>query len=224
MLCEIDFISKNHKRTKRNYLARVTDPIYPKYKAAELAKKFDFDYWDGDRRICYGGYKYIAGYWEETVKEITKYYDLSDDAKILDIGCGKGFLLYEFSKLLPNAKLKGIDISNYAIKNSKKEIRSSLEVGNATSLPYPDNYFDLVLSINCLHCLHVYDLEKSLIEMERVGKKDKYLCVESFRSEIEKQNLLYWQVTCEAFHNPKSWKWWFNKTGYSGDYSFIYFE
>ena len=60
--------------------------------------------------------------------------------------------------------------------------------------------------------------------MERVGKKDKYLCVESYRSEIEKQNLLYWQVTCEAFHDPDSWNWWFHKTGYNGDYSFIYFE
>ena len=101
MLCEIDFISKNHNRTKRNYLARVTDPIYPKYKAAELAIKFDFDYWDGDRRICYGGYNYIPGRWSKVAKEMIDFYKLTNDSKILDIGCGKGYLLYEISLILP---------------------------------------------------------------------------------------------------------------------------
>ena len=42
---EIDFMSPFHKSTKRDYLARVNDPVYPKWKAAELAKKFDYDYW-----------------------------------------------------------------------------------------------------------------------------------------------------------------------------------
>ena len=60
--------------------------------------------------------------------------------------------------------------------------------------------------------------------MERVGKSKKYLCIESYRNEKEKANLLYWQVTCEAFNDVKSWKWWFSKTGYNGDYSFIFFE
>ena len=221
---EVDFMSILHKKTKRDYLARVNDKEFPKYKAAELAKKFDYDYWDGDRRICYGGYKYIEGRWEKVAKDLIKYYKLKQDAKILDIGCGKGFLLFEIQKLLPQAQICGIDSSTYAIKNSKEEIKNKLVVGNATKLPWPDNNFDLVISINALHCLHAYELEESLKEMERVGKKDKYLCVESFRSEVEKQNLLYWQVTCEAFHNPKSWKWWFKKTGYTGDYSFIYFE
>ena len=68
------------------------------------------------------------------------------------------------------------------------------------------------------------DLEKSLKEMQRVSKKYKYICVESYRNEKEKANLLYWQVTCEAFNTPEEWFWWFKKTGYNGDYSFIYFE
>ena len=57
-----------------------------------------------------------------------------------------------------------------------------------------------------------------------MGKKDKYICIESYRNENEKANLLYWQVTCEAFNNVKEWKWWFDLTEYSGDYSFIFFE
>ena len=220
---EIDFMSPFHKSTKRDYLGRVNDPIYPKAKAAELAKKFDFDYWDGDRRICYGGYSYIPGRWEKLARVLTAHYQLSPEATILDIGCGKGYLLYDFLKVLPYSKVFGLDKSKYAIANSKEEIKKNITLGCATNLPWPDNHFDLVISINTLHNLHAFDLEKGLSEMERVGK-NKYLCVESYRNEEEKTNLLYWQVTCEAFYNPKEWKWWFKKTNYNGDYSFIYFE
>lgn len=223
-MTQVDFISKLHNSTKRDYLSRVNDSLYPKAKAAELAKKYDYDYWDGDRRICYGGYKYIPGRWESVAKEMIEYYNLSAESKILDIGCGKGYLLYDFTKILPKSDVYGIDISSYAIDNAKQEIKSSLTLGNANSLPWPDNYFDLVISINSLHCLSCYDLEKALIEMERVGNKHKYLCIESFRNESEKANLLYWQNTCESFHNPQGWDWWFEKTKYTGDHSFIFFE
>ena len=213
-----------HKSTQRDYLARVNDPEFPKAKAAELAKQFDFDYWDGDRRICYGGYRYLEGRWEKVARAIAEHYDLPAQPKILDIGCGKGFLLYDFLKVIPDAEIHGIDLSPYAIANSKEEIRDRLRVGSATALPWPDDHFDLVISITTLHNLHAYDLDPALREMERVGKANKYLCVESYRNEQEKANLLYWQVTCEAFNTPKEWQWWFEHTGYSGDYSFIYFE
>ena len=223
-MAEVDFMSVLHKSTQRDYLARVNDPEFPKAKAAELAKKFDFDYWDGDRRICYGGYRYMEGRWEKVARAMIEHYDLPPKPKILDIGCGKAFLLYDFLKVIPDAEIYGIDISPYAIANSKKEIQDRLRVGSSTDLPWPDDYFDLVISITTLHNLHTYALEPSLREMERVGKEHKYLCVESYRNEQEKANLLYWQVTCEAFNTPKEWEWWFEKTGYSGDYSFIYFE
>ena len=221
---EIDFMSSLHKSTKRNYLGRVNDTDFPKAKAAELAKKFDFDYWDGDRRINYGGYKYIPGRWDSVIHEMINFYKLDSKAKILDIGCGKGFLLYDFKRILPESEVYGIDISKYAIENSKQEIKSNLKVGNSSELPWSNNYFDLVISINTFHNLYCYELEKSLREMERVGKGNKYICVESYRNEEEKTNLLYWQVTCESFYTPKEWKWWFSHTQYTGDYSFIYFE
>ncbi len=221
---EIDFISAVHKSTKRDYLARVNDKEFPKAKAAALAKKFDFDYWDGDRRICYGGYNYIEGRWEKVARKMIEHYSLPSEPKILDIGCGKAFLLYDFLKIIPNADIYGIDISAYALSKCKEEIKGNLRLGNATNLPWPDNYFDLVISINTLHCLHANELDAALREMERVGKSNKYLCVESYRNEEEKANLLYWQVTCEAFNTPAAWSWWMKKTNYTGDYSYIYFE
>lgn len=223
-MIEIDFISDLHKKTKRDYLARVNDKEFPKSKAATLAKKYDFDYWDGDRRINYGGYKYIENRWLPVAQKIKNYYNLGPTSKILDVGCGKGFLLFEFLKLMPKAEIFGIDISKYAIANCKSEIKNQLVVGNANKLAWPDNYFDLVISLNTLHNLYSYDLKRSLSEIERVGRKNKYICVESYRNESEKANLLYWQVTCEAFNTPEEWQWWFKESGYTGDYSFIYFE
>jgi len=171
---EIDFMSVLHKSTKRDYLARVNDTDYPKYKAAELAKKFDYDYWDGDRRICYGGYKYIPKRWSKVAARMIDYYQLSKNPKILDIGCGKGYLLYDFKQILPDAEIYGVDISKYAIKNSKPEISKFLTIGNSNNLKWEDNFFDLVISINTLHCLENYDLEKSLKEIIDHGFSIKY--------------------------------------------------
>ena len=220
----IDFMSYVHKSTQRDYLARVNDPKYPKAKAAKLAKQWGFDYWDGDRQICYGGYRYMPGRWEPVAKAMIEHYGLKPGDKVLDIGCGKGFQLYELTQIMPGLDVFGIDVSEYAIKNCKDEIMDKLQVANATNLPFPDHSFDFVFSITTLHNLHNYDLDKALREMERVGKKNKYLCVESYRNEEEKANLLYWQVTCESFCTPEEWEWWFKQTGYTGDHSFIYFE
>ncbi len=219
-----DFMSVVHKSTTRDYLGRVNDPEFPKAKAADLAKKFAHDYWDGDRRINYGGYRYMEGRWEKVAKAMADHYGLKAGDKILDIGAGKGFLMFDFTKVVPGIEVHGLDISQYAIDDSKEEVRDKIIQGSATDLPFEDNEFDFVYSLNTLHNLHAYDLDKALREMERVGKKDKYLCVESYRTEEEKANLIYWQVTCEAFNTPEEWDWWFNNCGYTGDHSFIYFE
>ncbi len=223
-MAKVEFMSVLHKSTKRDYLARVNDAEFPKARAAELAKKFDYDYWDGDRRICYGGYRYIEGRWEQVARAIAAHYELPTNPKILDIGCGKGYLLYDFLKVIPDAEIFGIDMSKYAIENCKPEIKERLRVGNATQLPWDNQTFDLVVSINALHCLEAYDLDSALREMQRVGKQHKYLCVESYRNETEKANLLYWQVSCEAFNTPREWDWWYQHTGYTGDHEYIYFE
>jgi SAM-dependent methyltransferase len=220
----VDLLSAIHKSTQRDYLARVNDPEFPKPKAAELAKQWGYDYWDGDRRINYGGYRYMEGRWEKVARAMAEQYGIKPGDKILDVGCGKAFLLYDFTKVVPGVEVYGLDISGYAIENAKEEVKDCLQVGNATSLPFPDHHFDFVFSINTLHNLHCYDLDKALREIERVSKQHKYICVESYRNEREKANLLYWQVTCEAFNTPEEWDWWFRNTGYTGDHSFIYFE
>ena len=217
----IDFLSALHKRTKRDYLGRVNE--FSKAEAAKVAKKFGAEYWDGDRKFGYGGYKY-DGRWYTVADAMAKHYGLKAGDRILDVGCGKAFLLYEFTQAVPGVEVRGVDISPYAVEHAKEEVRPFLEVGHANQLPFEDHSFDLVISINTLHNLYCFDLDKALREIERVGKEHKYMVVESYRNEEEKANLLYWQLTCESFCTPSEWQWWFDRCGYTGDYSFIYFE
>jgi SAM-dependent methyltransferase len=218
---EIDFVSAIHKKTKRDYLGRVNE--FPKAEAAKTAKQFGKDYWDGDRKLGYGGMRY-DGRWRVVAEAMAKHYGLKPGDRILDVGCGKGFLLYDFTQVVPGIEVQGLDISSYAIENAKGEVRPFLTVGHANHLPYHDQSFDLVVSITTLHNLYCYDLEKSLTEIARVGRKYQYICVESYRNEEEKANLLYWQLTCESFYTPLEWAWWFNHCQYRGDFSFIFFE
>jgi SAM-dependent methyltransferase len=223
-LAYIDLLSKLHKSTQRDYLARVNDPDFPKAKAASLAKKWAYDYWDGDRRINYGGYKYIPNRWSIVAKELVKQYNLTSESRVLDVGCGKGFLMFDLMQEIPGIEVFGVDISEYAKDHAKEEVLDKIFVSNASNLPFEDGCFDLVISINTLHNLKCFELDQALREITRVSRGSSYICVESYETEQQKENLLYWQVTCEAFNTPEEWEWWFTNTGYLGDHSFIYFD
>ena len=216
----LNVVTLLHKKTKRDYINRMTDN---KVECMKIAKKYGRDYWDGDRRYGYGGYKY-DGRWEVVAKKLIEIYNLPENAKILDVGCGKGFLLYEFKKLLPKCKVIGFDISEYAIKNAKEEVKSNLFVHKAEdSYRFSEKEFDLVISITTLHNLKIRDLKSALNEIERVGK-NKLVVVESYRNEEELFNLECWALTAQSFFSTDEWIWIYNHFGYNGDYEFIYFE
>lgn len=217
----VDFVMKLHQSTKRDYVARVT--AYDKAECSVVAIQYGKDYWDGERQYGYGGYSY-DGRWNPVAQAMADYYGIKPGDKILDVGCGKGYLLYEFTQCVPGVEVQGLDISAYAIENSKEEIKPFLREGNAISLPYPDHTFDFVVSLGTLHNLYNYELRQALQELERVGKDKKHFMVESYRNESEKANLLYWQLTCRSFYNPKEWEWFMGESGYTGDYSYIVFE
>mgnify|MGYP002655210866 CR=1 FL=1 len=207
----------------RDYLSRVTDTELPKHLAGEIAKKWGREYWDGDRRTGYGGYHYIPGYWKPLAERLIAEYDLTSSSKVLDVGCGKGFLLAELLALLPGICVQGIDISSYAVEHSHTSVRSAIQTGTCTLLPFDSNEFDLAISLNVFHNLTAPELELALVEFKRVSKKS-YLVVETYGNEAQKANLLYWQLTCEAFLRPEEWRWWFNLVGYDRDFEFIVFD
>jgi len=215
----MDIITPLHTSTSRNYLARMQDA---KVACMQVALLYGAEYWDGDRCYGYGGFRY-DGRWRPVAEKLVAAYNLPPDAAILDVGCGKGFLLYELLQLLPEARICGFDVSEYAIANAKEEIRDRLFIHRAQeSYPYADQEFDLVISLTTLHNLQLPDLKSALREMERVGK-NAYLVVEGYRTEQELFNLQCWALTCAAFFTPQEWIWLFGEFGYRGDYEFIYF-
>lgn len=217
----IDFVSDLHKSTKRDYKERVIRD--DKAECAKVAKQYGYDYWDGDRKYGYGGYRY-DGRWRNVAQKLANHYRLSAGQKVLDVGCGMAHLLYELTQVVPGIIVKGIDISEYALEHAKEEVRDYLQYGQAEKLLFEDNSFDLVLSLTTLHNLKIFDLKKAVQEIERVSKGNSYIMVESFRNDREEVNMLYWQLTCASFYSVDEWKWIFKEWGYTGDYSFIFFE
>lgn len=217
----LNIVTPLHKATKRDYVARMMDD---KVNCMLKAKEYEGDYWDGDRRYGYGGYKYIPGRWKPVAQALIDIYGLKSDARVLDVGCGKGYLLYELKLLLPNAQLVGFDISKYGLANAKEEIRGNLFRYRAQdAYPFGDKSFDLVISLTTLHNLRLFELKTALAEIERVGK-NKYVMLESYRNELELFNLECWALTAESFFDTAEWIWLYEHFGYTGDYEFIYFE
>ena len=208
-----------HQATSRSYIDRMVDD---KVHCMLKAKEYESDYWDGHRRYGYGGYKNMAGWWKPVAEALIEKYNLTNVSSVLDVGCGKAFLLYELKLLLPELRVEGFDISQHGLASAKEEIRDSLFIHRA-QYPYDDNAFDLVISLGCFHNLRIFELETALAEVERVGRQG-YVMLESYRTELEQFNLQCWALTCESFFDSKEWCWIYEHFGYTGDYEFIYFE
>ena len=217
----VQFVTPLHQATSRAYIDRMVDD---KVHCMLKAKEYETDYWDGHRRYGYGGYKYIPGRWKPVAESLIEHFDLTGNSSVLDVGCGKGFLLYELKQILPDLTIAGFDISEHGLSQSREEVRENLFHHKAQDpYPYENNSIDLVISLGCLHNLRVFELENALKEIERVGKQG-YVMLESYRSEQEQFNLQCWALTCESLFDVEEWIWLYNRFGYTGDYEFIFFE
>ena len=186
----------------------------------DISRRFDQEYFDGDRKFGYGGYSYDKKYWATTVKNFIEHYKLNSNSSILDIGCAKGFMLKDFKDLLPDSKIMGIDISEYALKNAHLKVKNYLIQGNASNLPFLDSTFDLVISINTIHNLNKEDCIRSLKEIQRVSKGHSFVMVDGWRNKIEKANLEAWVLTAQTILSAEKWIDLFDEAGYTGDYAF----
>jgi SAM-dependent methyltransferase len=203
-----------YPRTKRNIDQRADVTAADR----ALSRQFGRDYFDGDRRHGYGGYKYHPRFWQPVVKRIRDYYHLADDASVLDVGCGKGFMLHDFKELMPNLTVAGVDVSQYALDNALESVKPFLQLGNAKALPFPDRSFDLVLAINTVHNLPLQDCKQALREVQRVSRHHAFVFVDAWRTEEERDRLERWVLTALTYMHATDWKKLFAEVGYTGDY------
>jgi SAM-dependent methyltransferase len=171
----------------------------------EISRRFGFDYFDGDRKYGYGGY-YYDGRWLTVAKSLIQEYSLTAGMTVLDVGCAKGFLV------------KDLMISDYALLNADPKIVGRLHLGSAEKLPFPNEVFDLVISINTLHNLEQNQIITALSEIQRVSKRNSYIVVDSYRNSYEKEIFLDWVLTAKFHEYPQGWIDLFAKAGYTGDY------
>jgi ubiquinone/menaquinone biosynthesis C-methylase UbiE len=199
---------------------RLNERVNPTQQDKLIAKKFGKEFFDGDRKHGYGGFNYDPKFWTETIKLFIEKYNLNEKSSVLDVGCGKGYMLVDLLKAIPNLRIAGIDISEYAIKNSHELVKNKLQVGNCLDLPFTDNSFDLVISINTIHNLDEAGCIKALQEIERVKRNHSYVVVDGWNSPGEEADLKSWVLTAVTILKASEWELLFEKAGYNGDYSF----
>ena len=208
-------LMRNYPYTKRDISGRLNS----KTKQDRLiAMKFGKEFFDGSRNHGYGGFSYNSKYWKNVVSDFKNHWNLKPGDKLLDIGCAKGFMLYDFKLLMPNLNVFGVDVSEYAIQNAKEEVREFCQVANATSLPFDDNSIDYSISITTLHNLDEKDLIKSLLEIERVTLKGSFITLDAYRNDEEKERMEAWNLTAKTIMSVKDWKKFFKIQNYSGEY------
>ena len=210
---EIDLM-KNYPRTMRDPKARADSKTE---EDRRIARKFDKDFFDGDRKYGYGGYSYNPRFWQPVVPDFIEYYSLDNNSSLLDIGSGKGFMLRDFKEALPGLQIRGIDISEYAIQNSLDDIKDYQDVGDAKDLPYEDDSFDLALSIVTLHNLPREECAQSLKELTRVSK-NSFITLDAYSDDEEKSAMNDWNLTALTVMHVEEWKLFFEESGYTGDY------
>jgi len=185
---------------------------------ASRAKMLEFgrEYWDDPNYPGCGGYT-NDGRWAQPAKLLTEFFKLKEGSRVLDLCCGKGFLLEELHKLNSDFILSGIDVSEYAVTNSVPEVKDCIQFGSGSEINFPDNHFDLVLCLNSLYIMELEECKIALREIQRVSK-NAFVQVNSYRTEVEKDNLIRWDASARIVKSTKEWTQLFQEVGYEGYY------
>lgn len=211
---EIDLLA-DYPRTKRDVKERGSTKTE---EDRAIARKFGREFFDGERRHGYGGFSYNPRFWQPVVPAFQKHFGLKAGSKVLDVGCAKGFMLFDLKELISGIEIAGVDVSNYAIEHCLEAVKPYLCVADARRLPFPDKSFDAVISINAIHNLEKDDLAKALLEIQRVSKGKSFITVDAYRNDEEKEAMYAWNLTAKTIMHVDEWKAFFKEVGYNGDY------
>jgi ubiquinone/menaquinone biosynthesis C-methylase UbiE len=212
-MTEIDLL-KSLPKTKRNIQTRADakDPT-----VVAIAKQYGEMYWDGPREYGYGGYRY-DGRWRAVARDIINHFGLRPGMRVLDVGCGKGFLVKDLMLECPGLEAFGLDISVYALINCEKEVIGRLHIGTAEKMPFPDASFDCVLSLNTIHNFPRTRAVTAMKEIQRLSSGRAFVQVDSYHTPEQKTIFESWVLTAEFHDYPSGWIKVFEEAGYQGDY------
>lgn len=211
---EIDLLV-NYPRAKRNVAERGACKTE---RERAIAREFGEAFFDGDRSHGYGGYHYSPRFWQPVIPTLQAHFGLTAGSKVLDVGCAKGFMMYDMAEQIPGIVVKGVDISAYAIERAKEEMKPHVQVADARDLPFEDESFDAVISINTVHNLEREDCGRALGEIMRVSKGGAFVTVDAYRSDEEKQRMYDWNLTAKTIMHVEEWIRFFDHVDYTGDY------
>lgn len=206
---------KNYPQSKRNTSERAS---VKNEEIRKIAREFGEEFFDGNRAYGYGGFSYNPKYWNPVIPTFQEYWNLDSKSSILDVGCAKGFMIYDFINYIPALNIKGIDISNYAIENSKEEVKNLVTVGDAKSLDFEDNSFDYVISINTIHNLKKNECFTALKEIQRVSRISSFITVDAYNNDEEKKRMFDWNLTAKTIMSTSEWIDFFDEAQFTGDY------
>ena len=198
---EIDLLI-NYPKAKRDLDSRALNKTEEDRK---IARNFEFDFFDGDRKHGYGGFSYNPKFWQPVIPSFQSYWNLNSSSSVLDVGCAKGFMMHDLKEMIPGIRVEGIDISKYAIANCIDTVKEDVKVANANNLPYGDNSFDVVISINTVHNLDLDNCAKALQEIERVSKGKSFITVDAYRNDEEKEKMYAWNLTAKTIMSVNEW-------------------
>lgn len=211
---EIDLLV-NYPKTKRNVKERGATKTE---EDRAIARKFGKEYFDGDRKYGYGGFYYNPRFWQPVIPTFKKHFGLNSESSVLDVGCGKGFMMHDMAKFIPGIKVKGVDISEYAIENTIEDIKKDVRIADTKELPFEDSSFDIVISINTVHNLVRDECAQALRQIERVSRGKSFITVDAYRNDEEKELMHAWNLTALTFMHVDEWKAFFKEVDYTGDY------
>ncbi len=207
---------KRYPKVRRDHLLDERETVSETER--EYLRTFPKEYFDGTRRQGLGGYHYDPRFWTPVVEDMVAYYGLNEQSSILDVGCAKGFMLYDFTRIVPGITVAGIDISDYALSQAREEVKPFLSKASCDALPFTDNSFDLVVSIATIHNLDIHGVKRSLKEIMRVSRKHAFIKVNGARNEEEKRAFDRWNIVAKTSLYVDQWHEIFEQVGYTGDY------
>ena len=198
-MAEVDLLRALPK-TKRNIQKRkdAKDPA-----VVAISKQYGEMYFDGPRDYGYGGYRY-DGRWIRSRATSLRISASSPGMRVLDVGCGKGFLVKDLLQVCPGLEAFGLDISLYALMHCEPEVVGRLHLGTAEKLPFPDRSFDCVLCLNTVHNFPRPRAVKVMQEIQRVSAGRAFVQVDSYHTPEQKEIFESWVLTAE-FHDYPRW-------------------